>query len=258
MATAAAPTTVITNEERRWVVIGICLNKLLTPVLRTVLGRVMPVWYNTLCLPPNQINTQTYLKEAQKLPPSTIRLNYGNVNKNFDNHKSKYSSYDYDVKDPVSLAKLFLQPFMAKFSGFDTTMDLSAALTVICESDPFHFSGAAAQAKTVRSVRNEWAHCNFLHWTDVNFFACIQEIESLVRKLNMTPVDEKYFLGELNNWKDKGNPPFGVILRIRIDLPIACVSRIPCIHRKRFSHTHPKATKPVVYERALANKRSKF
>ncbi|XP_028390605.1 uncharacterized protein LOC114515537 isoform X2 [Dendronephthya gigantea] len=205
MATTAAPPTVITDEQRRWVVTGICLNKLLTPVLRNLLGREIPVWYKSLCLPPSSINTQTFAKHEKKLHPSNITLNYGNINKNFVNHKSKHSSYDYAVKDAISLAKLFLQPFMAKFTGFDTTMDLSAALTLICESHPFYSSGAAAQAKIVRSVvRNEWAHCNFSHWTDVNFFACIQEIELLVRKLNMAPADEKDFLDELNNWKNNG------------------------------------------------------
>ena len=209
MATAAgslpASTTVITDEQRRWVVIGICLNKLLTPVLRTVLGQQIPIWYNNLCLLPNPINKQTYKKHATKLPVSTVKLNYGNINKNYDNHKSTYSAYDYDVKDPESLAKLFAQPFMAEFTGFDQTMDLSAALTLIAETDPFHASGAAAQANIVRSnVRNEWAHCDFSHWKEVNYSACIQHIELLVKKLNLPSANENHFVNELNNWKNKG------------------------------------------------------
>ena len=209
MATAAGrvptPVTVITDEERRWVVIGICLNKLLTPALRTVLGQQIPIWYNNLCLLSNPINKQTYKKHATKLPRSTVKLNYGNINKNYDNHKSTYSAYDYDVKYPESLAKLFVQPFMAKFTGFDQTMDLSAALTLIAEADPFHSSGAAAQANIVRSnVRNEWAHCDFSQWNMTNYHTCIQRIESLVKKLNLSIADENDFVNELNNWKDKG------------------------------------------------------
>ena len=201
----ATPLTVITDDQRRWVVIGICLNKLLTPVLRTVLGQQIPLWYNNLCILPNPINKQTYKKHATKLPPSTVKLNYGNINKNDDNHKSTYSAYNYDVKDPESLAKLFVQPFMAKFSGFDHTMDLSAALTLIAGTDPFLLSGAAAQANIVRSmVRNEWAHCDFSHWSEMNYDTGIQHIESLVKKLKLSSVDENDFVNELNNWKDKG------------------------------------------------------
>jgi hypothetical protein len=203
---AATPSTDITDDQRRWVVIGICLNKLLTPILRNVLGKEIPVWYNSLCLSPNQINKQTYKKHAAKLPPSKQTLNYHNINKNYDNHKLIHNAYDYNIKDPESLAKLFVQPFMAKFSGFDQTMDLSAALTVMCEADPFYTSGAAALANTVRKdVRNEWAHCDFSHWNDVNYVSCIQNIESLVKKLKLSSDDENDFVNELNNWKDKGN-----------------------------------------------------
>ena len=207
-STGATPSSIITVNERRWSVIGFCLNKLLTPVLRNVLGKEIPVWYNNLCLPPCQINNQTYKKHAAKLPPSNT-LNYGNINKNYDNHKKVYSAYDYNVKDPESLAKLFVQPFMAKFNGFDQTMDLSAALTVMCEAGPFHTSGAAAQATIVRSsVRNEWAHCDFSHWSDVNYRTCIQDIEALVKKLNLPSADESDFVNELNNWKDKGKTQY--------------------------------------------------
>lgn len=210
MATAGGslpPLTVITDEQRRWVVIGICLNKLLTPVLRTVLAKEISKWYKNLCLLPQPINNQIYPKQKQKLPPSKINLHYGNINQNFLNHKSTYSAYDYNVKDAASLSKLFVQPFMAKFKGFDQTMDLSAALAIMCEAHPFHTSGAAVQAKTVRSVRNEWAHCDFSYWNDTNYHACMLHIESLVKKLNLPNVDENNFVHELNNWKDKGNLP---------------------------------------------------
>jgi hypothetical protein len=201
----ATPSTAITDEQRRWVVIGICLNKLLTPVLRTVLGKEISLWYNSLCHSPKPIARQIYGTQVKTLPPSKVKLNYGNINKNYDNHKSTYNAYDYNVKDPESLAKLFVQPFMANFTGFDQTMDLSAALTLICEADPFHPSGAAAQANIVRSmVRNEWAHCEFSHWSDVNYHTSIQHIESLVKILKLPSADENDFVNELNNWKDKG------------------------------------------------------
>ena len=202
----ATPSTALTDEQRRWMVIGICLNKLLTPLLRTVLKKEISNWYhNILCHPPHQINKQTHKKHVKNLPPSKVKLNYGNVNKNYDNHKSNTSAYDYDIKSPEYLAKLFVQPFMAKFTGFDSTMDLSAVLTVMCEAHPFHTSGAAAQAQTVRSVvRNEWAHCNFSHWDDVKYHSSLQEIESLVKKPNLPSSNDSDLMAELKNWKENG------------------------------------------------------
>ena len=84
-------------------------------------------------------------------------------------HKSS-SAYDYAVNDHLSLAKLFVQPFTAKFTGFDDTMDLSALLSIMCEAYPFVICGAAAHARQVRfGVRNEWSHGNFSMWTHAMF-----------------------------------------------------------------------------------------
>ena len=210
---AVPSSTIITDNQRRWVVVGICLNKLLTPVLRDTLRKEIPAWYSNLCLPPKQINKQTFRKHAAKLPPSKMGLKYGNINKNYDKHKKLYYAYDYNVSDPESLAKLFVQPFMAMFTGFDQTMDLSAALTIMCQAGPFHTSGAAVQAETVRSVvRNAWAHCNFAYWGDANYRTCMLHIESLVKKLNLPSADENQVLKELNDWIEKGMIPAGNIL----------------------------------------------
>ena len=193
----------VSDEERRWVVIGICLNKVLTPALRDVLANEIPKWYQTLLQPPREIDKQTFGKHQKTLPPTTLKLNYKSINNNAA-HKSP-RAYDYTVKHPLSLAKLFMKPFMANFTGFDQTMDVSAVLSVICEAQPFVASGAAVIAKKVRSdIRNEWAHCNFSHWTKPNFKAALQSMASLIKKANLTPVHEKKFLDEFDSWKNKG------------------------------------------------------
>ena len=193
----------VSDEERRWVVIGICLNKVLTPALRDVLANEIPKWYQMLLQPPCEIDKQTFGKHQKTLPPTTLKLNYKSINNNAA-HKSP-RAYDYTVKHPLSLAKLFMKPFMANFTGFDQTMDVSAVLSVICEAQPFVASGAAVIAKKVRSdIRNEWAHCNFSHWTEPNFQAALQSMASLIKKANLTPVHEKKFLDEFDSWKNKG------------------------------------------------------
>ena len=194
----------VSYEERRWVVIGICLTKVVTPALRDVLANEIPKWYQTLPLPPCEIDKQTFGGKREKtLPPSTLKLNYESINNNTGGKNLK--AYDYTVKDPLSLAKLFLKPFMVNFTGFDQTMDASAVLSVVCEAQPFFASGAAVIAKKVRSdIRNEWAHCNFSHWTKPNFQAALQSMGSLLKKVNLAPVEQKRFLDELDGWNNKG------------------------------------------------------
>ena len=191
----------ISDEERRWVIIGICLSKVLTPALRDVLANEISMWHQTLLLPPDEIDKQIFRSQKKKLPHSSLNLNYESINNN--STKSSSSNYDYAVKDPVSLAKLFMKPFMAKFTGFDQTMDTSAALSVVAEAQPFHASGAGAMAKKIRSdVRNPWAHCDFSHWTDVAYQASLKDIEALINLIN--PRQKRRILDDLEGWKQKG------------------------------------------------------
>jgi hypothetical protein len=208
MATAlgvagASPKTV-SDEERRWVIVGICLAKVLTPALRDVLANEMPIWYQSLLLPPYQIDKQISKSYMANPPHSSFKLNYESINNNLTIPKTRHRKFDYAVKDPVSLAKLFMKPFMASFTGFDQTMDTSAALSIVAEAQPFH--GASGIAKKIRSdVRNEWAHCNFSHWTDVNYQAALTDIETLVNNINLTPAEKKRTLDDFDGWKQKGS-----------------------------------------------------
>ena len=108
----------ISDEERRWMVIGICLNKVLTPTLRDVLSVEIRKWHQTLVKPPIEIDQQTCGKSVKYLSPSTIKLNYESINNNAVHKSAKL--YDYAVKDSLSLAKLFVKPFMAAFSVLTT------------------------------------------------------------------------------------------------------------------------------------------
>ena len=193
----------LSDHERRWIVAGICLTKVRTPAVRKVLGNEMQIWYNHLRKPPDEIDKQVFATFKKNLPPSRFQLQYKNINNN-NVHKSP-SAYDYAVNDPLSLAKLFVKPFMAMFTGFNESMDMSAVLSVMCEADPFVKSGAAADAKTVRAdIRNKWAHCNFSDWTEPTFLAALQGMQSLAKKINLSSADEKALCDSLDDWKDKG------------------------------------------------------
>jgi hypothetical protein len=199
---SASSTTPISDEERRWVVIGVCLTKVLTPALRNVLATEIPKWHQVLCQPPTEIDKQVFGGHQKNLHPSALNLNYKSINNN--DACGSPLAFDYAVKDPLSLAKLFVKPFMSKFTGFNETMDISAVLSVIGEAAPF--VGAAAHAKTVRSdIRNEWAHSNFAEWTEARFEASFQSMETLLKNVNLSPNHEQKLCHELDSWKIKGN-----------------------------------------------------
>ena len=204
---ASISSKTVTDEERRWMVIGVCLSKVLTPALRKVLSSEIPKWYSALVKPPIEIDKQNLGKHVKNLPPSTIKLNYASINNN-----AVYSSpklYDYAVNDSLSLSKLFMKPFMASFTGFDHTMDTSAVLSIMCEAQPFFASGASGLARKIRSdIRNEWAHCDFLHWTQANFKTALQDLESLVKTAGLASIDEKDVLSDLGSWKKHGKDTF--------------------------------------------------
>ena len=102
------------ENQKRWVVIGICLNRLLLPVLRDFVGQEIPKHYTSL-KSTHGIDTQVYGRHKTHDGPS--QLNYGSINNNWGNFKKKLHSYDYKVGTAEDLAKLYLEPHMAKFTG---------------------------------------------------------------------------------------------------------------------------------------------
>ena len=104
------------ENQKRWVVIGICLNKLLLPILRNFVGQEIPKHYTSL-KGKYGIDTQVYGRH--KTHERTFQLNYGSINNNWGNFKKKMRSYDYKVGTAEDLAKLYLEPHMAKFTGTD-------------------------------------------------------------------------------------------------------------------------------------------
>jgi hypothetical protein len=187
----------MSNEEKRWVVIGLCLTKVLTPALRNVLATEIPKWYQDLCGKSPGIHKQVYGRDKIQFL-RYFNCNYHNINNNDAYHPKSYWDFDFAVTDPVSLAKLFVEPYMCKFTGFDQTMDLSPVLSVIGKAPPF--TRAAEHADKVRNlVRNEWAHCGDLpNWTKEKFEAAFASMEALLKILNLSCDD-------LNDCKAKGN-----------------------------------------------------
>ena len=90
------------------------------------------------------------------------------------------------------------------FAGFDNTCDLSAVLGILERASVFQ-SRIQTNAKKVRSeVRNEWGHCNFDHWTELEFLNTFRLMETMVRSLGLAKADEDKHLDKLQDWETKG------------------------------------------------------
>lgn len=147
------------------------------------------------------LDKQTFAAHLKSVPPSTIKLNYVSINNNSVHRNPRH--YNYCVKDEVSLAKLFVKPFMAHFNAFDNSFDSSAALAVLCGAQPF--TSIKSKAEDVRSkVRNKWAHCDFSAWSEAHYHTCFDLMEALVAHLGILPADEARTLHELKLWRNQG------------------------------------------------------
>ncbi|XP_078354354.1 uncharacterized protein LOC144638694 isoform X4 [Oculina patagonica] len=194
----------LTDEEKMWLVVGICLSKVLTPALRKVIEQELQKLYQILIQPPTNIHLQTSASHLKCLPPSTLRLNYKSINNNIT-LGSQYSLYDFSVKDEVSLAKIFVKPIMAGFTAFDESLDSSAALSILCGAPNFVYHGIDIIATDVRNkVRNEWGHCKFATWTEAYYLKCFQLMEDLIKSLNLPVVFETEVLKDFKEWRNQG------------------------------------------------------
>ena len=188
-------------EQRRWLVVGIALQSVLTPCLRDKIQQEVTPFYQHM-VRNFGLDKQTYAAHQKTIPPSTLKLNYESINNNATLYRSP-RHYDYCVKDEVSLAKLFMKPFMAHFNAFDSSFDTSAALAVLCGATPF--TTVKPFAEDVRSkVRNKWAHCDFAAWTAAHYDDCFDLMQALVTNVRLPPADETRILGELGLWRKQG------------------------------------------------------
>ena len=161
----------------------------------------------------HNIGQQTSSSHIKRFPPrSGHYLEYRNINNNASKGKRKQAKiqYDYNVQNVQDLARLFLPSHMAKFSGFDETMDASALLGLminvndaVCK-DP-KFVSVQAEARLVRDHRNHWAHCDFQHWSKQVLQDSFSALESLLSGIYGSPTAAPAnVLTQLHMWRDIG------------------------------------------------------
>ena len=192
-------------ELQRWINTSIALHYELTPPIRELI-RIKMRKYHLDMVKNVGINSQTFEKHLEKIKykdeEEELVLNYKSINGNA--YYSDPSGFDYKVRNEVDFAKLFMEPYMAKFGAFDGAFEASAVLAVL--------SGAAVFPKTVRTVARDLkfkvripcSHPNFPEWTERHYMNCFQIMNGLVKLLKFPSKDEQRIVGGLQLWQTQG------------------------------------------------------
>ncbi|CAC5421080.1 unnamed protein product [Mytilus coruscus] len=191
------------DNQKRWLVVGICLHSIISPALRTYVVPILTVLYNEL-IRYQKIDTQTYLTHLKQYQPTNAYLNYEAVNNNKAMYGYQKANYDYTIKSVVDLSKLFLQPHMTHYTGFDETCDSSTLLGLIINIDKFPPVVKSDAEDVRRNIRNPWAHCDFTEWDAVKYNNSFQQMEKQVKDLSLSPNEEHQIIGEMTKWKLNG------------------------------------------------------
>ena len=206
----------VSDEEKRWIVVGIAMNKVISPVLLETIKQGMDAtvanldtYCGSLTLPCT-LKTMSY---SQVKDDSMLKkLSFQNINNNHVHLDKKgnflKNAFNYNVNSAVELAKIFLPRYLAHFGDFDASLDMRASLRLLgcTQVAPAPFTNAIKNsADDVRdNVRNKWGHFNETEWTDAFFNDCFHKMETLVRLLGLAATDEKNTLDDLTDWKTKG------------------------------------------------------
>ncbi len=192
------------ENQKRWLVAGIALNKILIPQIRSFVEQGIKTVYNNLKTSHN-IETQSSSGRLKRWPQV---LNYENINGNdcypkLPGRRLDYSLFDCRVTSHVDFARLYVQNHMAHFTAFDDHCDASAVLTLLGRVPAFS-AAVNTTADDVRETRNDWAHCVFGKWDQTKFLSSFTEMKQLVKSIALPPADEKKLLEELKDWETKG------------------------------------------------------
>ena len=206
----------VSEEEKRWLVFGIAMNKVVVPVLRDFVKQEMAKQYASMDLhcaglaTPCSLKTLTHHHVAAD---STLKhLKFQSINDNLRLYGKNKSLYNYNVNNSVDLAKLYLPGYLAWFSAFDESLDISAILRLLGFDNPAPIFPSPnplisiqASANDVReNVRNKWGHFDVNDWSDVFFRYCFAKLKALVRSLGLTSGTEMTILDQLSDWETKG------------------------------------------------------
>ena len=159
----------MTDNEKRWLVFGIALKKILIPNVRPLVEQEVNKEYNSLKIN-HSIDSQSATSRLEKWYKW---LKYENINCNdglprLPGGKHDYFNFNCQVLTHTDFAKLYLESYMIHFNAFDDNLDASAVLLLLGRVPVFPGIVQVA-ANSVRNERNDWAHCVFSKWNETKF-----------------------------------------------------------------------------------------
>ncbi|XP_053393963.1 uncharacterized protein LOC128555524 [Mercenaria mercenaria] len=197
----------IEDDQKRWLIVGICLHSVISPALRQYIPPFVSKLYSALKRI-DQIDKQTFAKYLIRYKPTNKELNYEAINNNSAIPKVKgkkdVQKYNYNVTSDVDLTKLFMITSMAHYTGFDDTCDSSALLGIIINIDKFPALPKQTAEKVRADIRNPWAHCNFSEWDVIKYQNSFQLMHQFIRNLQLPVQDETAVLAKLIHWQTNG------------------------------------------------------
>ncbi|XP_052081000.1 reticulocyte-binding protein homolog 2a-like isoform X2 [Mytilus californianus] len=207
-----SPPGYLNDEKKRWLIVGICLHSVISPLLRNFVNPIISKLYDSL-VSSDSVDTQGYNGYMKKYPATNEHfLIYKSINNNMNvakkmiRHKwvNDYQKYDYKVTSHVDLSKLFLQPHMVHYSGIDESCDTSALLGMVINISTFSTTVRTDAKKMRVDIRNPWAHCDFREWTRRKYTDSFKLMSQLVKDLDLSNEEEKRILSQLNTWETNG------------------------------------------------------
>ena len=201
----------VSDEEKRWIVVGIAMNKVAAPVLRDAVKQGMDTNYvnlNRHCqllTPPCTLTTLNH--GLVQTDPILKNLKFQNINNNHLVHG--VCNYNFNINSSLDLAKLYLPGYLAQFSAFDESLHMTAILRLLgfrnyMPAAVFSPHSHASADDVKDNVRNKWGHVDVNEWTDALFNDCFDKLKTLVRSLGLTADVEKKALDQLYDWQTKG------------------------------------------------------
>ena len=192
------------DDQKRWLIVGLCLHTILNPVLRKYIEPEINKIYRNL-VSHESIHSQSYVQYMKKYPRGRgYTLNYETINGNKTTHHAQISLYDYNVRSVLDFSKLFLPTHMAHYSAFDESCDASAILGLIINVNGFPANVKKIAEGIRKDIRNSWAHCNLPEWDAIKYQNCFQLIEQMIRSLGLPTADENSHIQEIHDWKMTG------------------------------------------------------
>ena len=204
----------ISENDKRWIAVLVASNKIVAPLLRDFVSKGIGKLYDFLndhlqnISTPCSLETLTYA--IRHSDPFFRGMTFKNIN---NNEKKSKKDYNYSINSPVDLAKLYLPDHLAKFAGFDHSMDLSAALNLLGYNDyptqVFVSSNPSLDIKSLandfkKEVRNPQAHYDEEKWTEYFTNQRFEKLEALVHALVLPADEEGNALDKVHEWKTNG------------------------------------------------------